>query len=129
MKSLTIIFAALLALLCGSLSQWGGAGNGSAAELRRFAIMVKNRKVEPAQRLIRVMRGDTLELELTTDEAAQLHLHGYDKLIKIAPGAPTTLRLDATIAGRFSIEAHGFASDKSGQRGHIVLLYLEVHPR
>jgi hypothetical protein len=129
MKSLMPMLAALLALLCGSLSQWGGVGNTSAAELQRFAITVKNRKVEPAQKLIRVTRGDTLELEFTTDEAAELHLHGYDKLIKVTPAAPTVLRLDAAIAGRFSIEAHGFASDKSGQRGHVVLLYLEVHPR
>ena len=79
--------------------------------------------------VIRVTRGDALELEFSTDEAAELHLHGYDKLIKVAPAAPALLRLDATIAGRFSIEAYGFASDKSGQRRHIVLLYLEVHPR
>lgn len=119
----------LLALLCGSLSPWSGIGNARAAELQRFAITIKNRKVEPAQKLIRVTRGDALELEFSTDEAAELHLHGYDKLIKVAPATPALLRLDATIAGRFSIEAHGFASDKSGQRGHVVLLYLEVHPR
>ena len=70
-----------------------------------------------------------LEIEFSTDEPAELHLHGYDKLIKVAPSAPTVLRFDASIAGRFSIEAHGFASDKSGQRRHVVLLYLEVHPR
>jgi hypothetical protein len=71
MKSLMPMLAALLALLCGSLSQWGGVGNTSAAELQRFAITVKSQKVEPAQKLIRVTRGDTLELEFTTDEAAE----------------------------------------------------------
>jgi hypothetical protein len=119
----------LLALLCGSLFPLSGVGNARAAELQRFAITIKNRKVEPAQKLIRVTRGDALELEFSTDEAAELHLHGYDKLIKVAPSAPAVLRLDATIAGRFSIEAHGFASHTSGQRRNIVLLYLEVHPR
>jgi hypothetical protein len=129
MKSPTPMLVTLLALLCGSLSPLSDVGNARAAELQRFAITIKNRKVEPAQRLIRVTRGDALELEFSTDEAAELHLHGYDKLIEVAPAAPAVLRVDATIAGRFSIEAHGFASDKSGQRRHIVLLYLEVHPR
>jgi hypothetical protein len=129
MKSLTLMLVTLLALLCGSQSLWRDVGNARAAELQRFAITIKDRKVEPAQKLIRVTRGDALELEFSTDEAAELHLHGYDKLIRVAPAAPAVLRLDATIAGRFSIEAHGFASDKSGQRRHIVLLYLEVHPR
>jgi hypothetical protein len=123
------VLVTLLAFLWGSLSPWSVVGNACAAELQRFAITIKNRKVEPAQKLIQVMRGDALELEFRTDEAAELHLHGYDKLIKVEPAAPAVLRLDATIAGRFSIEAHGFASDKSGQRGHVVLLYLEVHPR
>ena len=128
MKSLTLMLVTLLALLRGSQSPWSDDGNARAAELQRFAITIRNRKVEPAQMLIRVTRGDALELEFLTDEAAELHLHGYDKLIKVAPAAPAVLRLDATIAGRFSLEAHGFASDESGQR-HIVLLYLEVHPR
>ena len=65
--------------------------------------------------VIRVTRGDALELEFSTDEAAELHLHGYDKLIKVAPAAPALLRLDATIAGRFSIEAHGFAKSAGSQ--------------
>jgi hypothetical protein len=107
---------------------WMGA---QAAELRRFAITIKNRKVDAAQKLITVTRGDTLEIEFATDEAAELHLHGYDKLINVAPSAPAVLRVEATVAGRFSVEAHGFGSGKSGRRGpgHIVLLYLEVHPR
>ena len=129
MKSLTLMLVTLLALLCGSQSPWSDVGNARAAELQRFAITIKNRKVEPAQKLIRVTRGDALELEFSTDEAAELHLHGYDKLIKVAPAAPALLRLDATIAGRFPIEAHGFASGRSGHGGHVVLLYLEVHPR
>jgi len=129
MKSLSPARVTVVALLCGSLVTWSGVDHVRAAELQRFAIAIKNRKVEPAHKLIRVTRGDAIELEFTTDEAAELHLHGYDKLISVAPAAPTVLRFDATIAGRFSIEAHGFASDKSGQRGHVVLLYLEVHPR
>ena len=54
MKSLTLMLVTLLALLCGSQSPWSDVGNARAAELQRFAITIKNRKVEPAQKLIRV---------------------------------------------------------------------------
>jgi hypothetical protein len=126
-KSLPLVLATFLALLCGAPTPWRGVGQACAAELQHFAIAITNRKVEPAHKLIRVSRGDILEIEFSTDEPAELHLHGYDKLIKVAPAAPVVLRLDATIAGRFSIEAHGFGSGKSGR--HVVLLYLEVYPR
>jgi hypothetical protein len=122
-------------LLLGPIGIFGaidaGGATAQAAELRRFVITIKNRTVDPAQKLVTVTRGDTIELEFTTDEAAELHLHGYDKQIKVEPSALAVLRFDATIAGRFSIEAHGFGSGKSGQRGrsHVVLLYLEVYPR
>jgi hypothetical protein len=129
MKPLMPVLVALLALLRGSAFLSSGNGNARAAEPRRFAVTIKNGKVEPAQKLIRVTRGDAVELEFSTDEEAELHLHGYDRLIKVEPAMPTVLHLDATIAGRFPIEAHGFASGRGGQRGHVVLLYLEVHPR
>ena len=128
-KWLMPVLVALLALLCGSAFLSSGNGNARAAEPQRFVVSIKSRKVEPAQKLIRVTRGDAVELEFSTDEEAELHLHGYDRLIKVEPATTAVLRLDATIAGRFPIEAHGFASGRSGHGGHVVLLYLEVHPR
>jgi hypothetical protein len=133
LRTLAYLVAILVLLFgaidCGPIN--AGRSTAQSAEARRFAITIKNRKLDPAQKLIRVTRGDTLDLEFSTDEAVELHLHGYDKLIKVEPSVPAVLRLEATIAGRFSIEAHGFWSGNSGQRGHshVVLLYLEVHPR
>ena len=114
---------------CQSAEPW--SDRRQSCRVHRFSITIKDRKVDAAQRLITVKRGETLELEFATDETAELHLHGYDKLVKVGPSAPAVLRVDATIAGRFSIEAHGFRPGKAGRRGreHVVLLYLEVHPR
>jgi hypothetical protein len=124
------VLIAFVAVICAPLAMPAAIGSDArAAEIRRFALTIKNRKVDPARKVIRVTRGDTLELELSTDEAAELHLHGYDKLIKVEPAVPAMLRLDATIAGRFPVEAHGFGSGRSGQHGHVTLFYLEVHPR
>jgi hypothetical protein len=107
------------------------AETARTAEPVRFAVAIKNRKVDAAQKQIRVRQGDVLELAFTSDERAELHLHGYDRLLTVEPGAPAILRLEARIAGRFSIEAHGFGDGSGGRRGsgHVVLLYLEVYPR
>ena len=97
------------------------------AEPVRFSIAIKNRKVDAKR--IRAKQGDVLELTFTSDEPAELHLHGYDKLVTVAPNAPAVLRLDAKIAGRFPIEAHKFGTGSQSKGGHATLLYLEVYPR
>jgi hypothetical protein len=97
------------------------------AEPVRFSIAIKNRKVDAKR--IRAKQGDVLELTFTSDEPAELHLHGYDKLVTVAPDAPAVLRLDAKIAGRFPIEAHKFGTGSQSKGGHVALLYLEVYPR
>ncbi len=81
------------------------------------------------KRTIRVSQGQTVELAFTADEMAEVHLHGYDQLLTVQPGSPAVMRVQAKTAGRFAIEAHRFGSDSGRSRRHVVLLYLEVHPR
>ena len=102
----------------------------NAAEPIRISIAIKNRKVDAGQRLVRISQGDTLELAFSSDEAAELHLHGYDQLVAVEPSKRALLRVEAKIAGRFSLEAHSFGKS-AGRRKHtrVVLLYVEVHPR
>ena len=101
----------------------------TAAEPQRFAIAVQARKVDATQRTVRVTQGAAVELAFSTDEPVELHLHGYDKLVTAKPEAAGVLRFDAKLAGRFPIEAHRFGDGERRGRGHVVLLYLEVHPR
>ena len=98
---------------------------------RQFRIDITDRKVEAAPNVVRVSQGETVEIVLTSDEAAELHLHGYDLKLSLTPNMPGTLRFTAKIAGRFPLEAHRFgAGSSSGRhRGDGPLLYVEVHPR
>jgi hypothetical protein len=103
---------------------------GSAALAQeRVSISVQARKVEPAQKTIRVTQGQTVELAFSTDETVELHLHGYDQSLTAQPGAPAVMRVQAKTAGRFALEAHRFGNDSGRSQRHVVLLYLEVHPR
>ena len=101
------------------------------AETHKFYVAIRNRKIPPSQQTLRVKQGSAIEIVFTSDEAAELHLHGYDKLVVVHPGETATLRLSAAIAGRFPLEAHAFESSQETPRrrsSHILLLYLEVWP-
>jgi hypothetical protein len=99
------------------------------AEPIHQSVVIKNRKVDERQKVIRVSQGDAVELAFTGDEAAELHLHGYDEFVSVEPGKSAILRIEATIAGRFPIEAHAFGKAGGRRHAHLVILYLEVYPR
>jgi hypothetical protein len=124
---------ALAAVLIGSvlLSSLDSPSQVSSAEAERFSIVIRARSVDGPQRTIRATQGAILELAFAADETVELHLHGYDRHLTVHAGQEAVMRLDAKLAGRFPIEAHGFGgpADGSPSRGHVVLLYLEIHPR
>ncbi len=101
------------------------------APARQFTIAITGRKVEAAASVVRVSQGEAVEIVLTSDEAAELHLHGYDLKLSLTPNMPGILKFTAKIAGRFPLEAHRFgAGSSSGRhRGGGPLLYVEVYPR
>ena len=45
-----------------------------SSEPRQFAVTIKHRKVTSATNVISVTKGDAVEIVLTGDEAAELHL-------------------------------------------------------
>jgi hypothetical protein len=140
MRRAILVAAAMMTLLAGErlAAQWSAARSGGsfayAADLLRISVPIKNRALaNQVQRFIRVTQGDLLELVFTSDEAAALHLHGYDLHLDVEAGAPAVLQVDAKIAGRFVLEAHRFGKP-AGAPGapahrHVELLYLEVYPR
>ncbi len=102
-----------------------------SSESRQFAVTIKQRKVTPPTNVISVTKGDAVEIVLTGDEAAELHLHGYDLLLSLTPNVPGKIQFTANIAGRFPLEAHRYGTGAQSGRSHSdrPLLYVEVHPR
>ena len=70
---------------------------------------------------LKVQQGDEIELRWSSDKPMELHLHGYDIEVKLAPQKPVTMKFKANIPGRFPIEQHGPGHHKA-------VLYLEVRP-
>jgi hypothetical protein len=102
-----------------------------SGEPRQFAVVIKQRKVTLATDVIELKKGDTVEIVLTADEPAELHLHGYDLLLTLSANVPGKMQFTANIAGRFPLEAHRFGDPAQGGRSHgqRPLLYVEVQPR
>jgi hypothetical protein len=80
--------------------------------------------VEPKE-AIRARQGELIELRWTSDEAVDLHLHGYDVELQVQPDAPASMVVEAFASGRFPITSHGWSD---GGHGHDALIFLEVYP-
>jgi hypothetical protein len=93
---------------------------------RVIEARIENRKVVAPSEAIRVSEGDVIELRWTSDEAVELHLHGYDLVLHVRPDQPAAMVIEAYATGRFPITSHGWGR---GGHGHDELTYLEVYPR
>ncbi len=97
----------------------------------KAAYSIAQRRIAAKPPTLAVKQGDTLLVEFTSDEAASLHLHGYDVLVQVKPGAASPMRVVASAPGRYPVTAHGFgaAAGKHGKhQREVALMYIEVHP-
>jgi len=102
------------------------AGHAAAVKAdTTAALAIKNGNLV-GSKVVRVKQGQTVELRWSSDEAVELHLHGYDIVAKPKPGAPAVMRFKAHATGRYPVTAHGHGHGD----GHAenTMLYLEVHP-
>lgn len=51
-----------------------------------------------------VRKGDRVVLQVRSDEADEVHLHGYDLSTDVAPGAAARIAFVADVPGRFEVE-------------------------
>ena len=102
------------------LGHWSTAA-AQNAESKRFDLRIEDGRVSNDLQVIRVRRGDTVEIKWSTDRRTVLHLHGYDIETIVESGKPQTMSFTARATGRFPIETHG--------NRHFVVIYLEVYPR
>ena len=72
--------------------------------VRTFRITVKGGRPQGGIARPSVSQGDKLRLIVRSDVADHVHLHGYDIMRDVAPGAPAQLALTADVPGRFEIE-------------------------
>ena len=121
-RILRLIPAAGLALvwLTVVFGNWSPAV-AQVGEPKRFDLRIENDRLSGDLKVIRVRRGDPVEIHWSANRRAVLHLHGYDIETVVEAGKPQIMSFTARATGRFPIETHGAR--------HSVLIYLEVYPR
>jgi hypothetical protein len=72
---------------------------------------VTNIEVEGGQPIggvkeIKAEKGDTVRIDVTSDQADELHLHVYDVEKELQPGKKTRLQFKANIEGVIELELH-----------------------
>jgi hypothetical protein len=98
------------------------------ASPRVIEVRIEKREVVARQEAIRITQGDVIELRWSSDEAVELHLHGYDIELHVGPDEPAAMAIEAFAAGRFPITSHGWGGGGDSGGGHDALTYLEVYP-
>ena len=126
--SATISCSAILSfaiVLVFAVSVWPlvpvSAWAAGPANKHSFAFFIYSGLVTRSTRTVRVKEGDFVEISWKADSDIELHLHGYDLLLRLKSGELRKLSFQAHTAGRYPVSTHG-----SG--GHGALIYIEIHP-
>ena len=75
-------------------------------EAATFTIEVRDGQVVGGPQALPVASGDDVEIEVLSDTADEVHLHGIDQALKLTPGEPGVLRFTAEDAGSYELEMH-----------------------
>jgi hypothetical protein len=67
-------------------------------------VRVAGGEVQGGVRREQVRTGETVVLRVVADVTDHVHLHGYDRMVDVAPGKPAQLRFTADIPGVFEVE-------------------------
>lgn len=77
------------------------------APLRQeFALLVAEGRVASGPPALQVLAGTEVTIRIQSDRSDELHVHGYDLSLRLAPGLPSTLTFLADRTGRFALELH-----------------------
>jgi len=95
---------ALVAIVAAVSS--GGGSNDSATKPAAFKIDIRGGKPVGGVQNIKVKKGDSVKLVVSSDAHDAIHVHGVDIEKDVEPGKPATFKFTANIEGIFDIESH-----------------------
>jgi heme/copper-type cytochrome/quinol oxidase subunit 2 len=100
----SVLAVTLAACGGGDDQDQASAATEAAGDAQTVQITVTGTKVETAERRVKVPLDGKVRLEVTADRADEVHLHGYDRKVDIAPGTPAVLEFTADVPGVFEVE-------------------------
>src|SRR3954453_18942400 len=91
---IAIVAVVALASSGGNDSSTPASGTGGSAEPQ---IVVKGGAVQGGVQQIDVKKGDHIRFSVTSDQADEVHVHGYNVKKDVAAGSPVHFDIPATI--------------------------------
>jgi hypothetical protein len=82
-----------------------------------IVVEVRDGKVRPPTRRVKVAQGAVVRLLVTSDVADEIHVHGFEVAQKLPAGQQATIEFTADQTGLFEVETH---------ESHLQLVQLEV---
>ena len=100
---------------CGVALGLGACGGGDPESLT-FDVAIGDRAIIGSQTEFEAKGGDSVTFNLTADEAAEFHVHGYDLRAESPAGGDATIAFTADATGSFPITVHlGEADAAAGE--------------
>ena len=85
----------------------------------RIELVVRNGRPIGGVQRPEVAQGERVVIVVESDVADHVHLHGYDLMRDVTPGAPARIAFRAAIPGGFEVEL---------EESHLLLAQIEVQP-
>ncbi len=123
-----------LLVLAGSLLLLTFAACGSAAAPQQHNLTLQLADGAMSPDTVPAQQGDTVVLQIESDQAGTIHFHGYGLQRELTPEASAPLQFIAETTGRFPITFHAAAaadgghSHAPGVAGGAVELWAPVNP-
>jgi hypothetical protein len=73
-------------------------------QITQVGIVVRGGSVVGGVRRATVEKGRRVVIAVTSSVSDEVHLHGYDRSVRVAPGRPARLAFRATLVGVFEVE-------------------------
>ena len=95
-----------------------------------FNLTIVHDALAAERRVLRVDKGDTVRVRVTSDTPGELHLHGYRLEAKLTPGTRAELAFTAYATGRYPFAWHSAgAAGQTGSHHGPAFATLEVRPK
>ncbi len=90
------------------------------SQAKEFNLVIQNKKIVSGAETLQVHEGDQITINVLSDEADELHIHGYDKSVDLEASISAQLTFTANLTGRFPYELEKSKTDIGA---------LEVQPK
>jgi hypothetical protein len=101
-----VLIGGVVAIVAALVIVLATSGSDKASDHANVSITVSKGQPEGGLKHIKVRKGGTVDLAVTSDIADEVHVHGYDIEKPVKAGGTVTFHFKASMDGVFEVEVH-----------------------